>query len=68
MSLKQSTWEILRNVRSIHQRHGFQTDEQLRSFWQKFGPNGFLNIREITADMVREIRTEVIEKQEGGRA
>ena len=63
MRLQPSTIKILQNSSSIHQRNlkGFHTEEQIKKFWRKQnGATGFLNIKEITPEIVAEIRKNII--------
>lgn len=66
MKLKPTTVETLKRVQSIHKPNGFHNVSDIRKFWKLRGAIGFLNIKEITADMVNEIRTQIIEKNETG--
>lgn len=60
MELQSHTKKTLRNCQSIHMPKGFHTKNEIRTFWQKQGAAGFLNIKEITPQMVREIREKII--------
>lgn len=64
MRLSQRTMEILRGVDSVNKKDGFQSHTEVRNFWNRYGPKGFLNIKEITPKIVREIRQKVIEARE----
>ncbi len=66
MHLRPTTKKILSEVRSYRQLKGFQSAEDIRTFWRRYGATGFLNIKEITPAMVREIRINIIEKPKAG--
>lgn len=63
MRLSETTRATLATCSSIHQPHGFTTTSELRTFWDRHGPQGLLNIKEVTPRMVGEIRERVIEQR-----
>lgn len=63
MPLHPHTVQTLKHCSSIHQPHGFSSLREIRNFWNQRGAIGFLNIREITPQMVREIREHCSESQ-----
>jgi hypothetical protein len=60
MNVRDNTAETLAKCVSYKKRDGFRTEGEIRVFWERFGAIGFLNIKEITPDMVEEIRTNII--------
>jgi len=63
MQLSATTRATLATCFSIHQPHRFTTTQEIRTFWRQYGPEGFLNIKEVTPRMVREIRERIIEQE-----
>lgn len=62
--LHPTTRKALEQATSIYQPKGFRSIEDIRKFWfLRHGASGFLNIKEITPQMVREIRTLIVKKK-----
>jgi hypothetical protein len=56
--LHPATRKALEQATSIYQPKGFHSTEDIRKFWfLRHGASGFLNIKEVTPQMVQEIRT-----------